>query len=227
MVEMRLFIIFTLVVALIMTSGCIELEVREEIKPDGLSRIIMQVDMSAFEEQMNASGAEDTGQSKGLCDNEQAPEGWEIISCKEEDGVSTLVGEYNRIGDGSLSIDGDTYRLDVVKAIEVMNQQNDEDSDAAQMDMDSLQDEEAVQQIKQMGVVYNYYVTMPGKVTGQLGGVEQEDGSILFDVLDLPEGAYAESSTGGFGLDKNLIMLVAFNIVVLGLVAVLVIKNRS
>ena len=173
--------------AVLLVSGCIKVYVREDIKESGMSDISMTMDMSNFPSMDEEAGEEDPCEDM---DDEDTP--FTITSCTYKDKIVTIKGGLDRSKSQALKIEGSKYRLDVMKAIYDLNQ---EEGDEDQMSLP--EEREQVKQLKSVGVVYEYTVKMPGKVTNQLGGEIQDDGSVKFDILDLPDGAYVESETGG------------------------------
>jgi len=80
--------------------------------------------------------------------------------------------------------------------------------------------------MKAMGVVLDYIVKLPGTVTNQKGGTVQNDGSVKFDLLDMPDDAFVESSTAGFALDVNTLLLIGIAICAIVLIVLIVLLKR-
>jgi hypothetical protein len=150
----------------------------------------MTMDMTNFPDMDEDS---DDDEDENPCDDmETGDSPLTNIKCTYKDKVVTLTGKLDRRATGALKITGKKYRLDVWEAIYDFNS-DDEDKDR----MSLPEDKKQMAQLKSYGVVYEYTVKMPGKVKSQKGGVLQDDGTVKFDILTMPEGAYVESETGG------------------------------
>ncbi|MFC2162369.1 hypothetical protein ACFLRF_01690 [Candidatus Altiarchaeota archaeon] len=176
-------IVFT---ALVLLSGCIKMQVTEDIDSDGMSTVTMimePVNKTGVKEQMDEddSGG-DPCEQMNMSDTKLTD-----VTCKfDKENIRLIItGRLNRLEAGGLIITGTRYRLDVQDALDDMGDDGDKDSFS--------KNNEELFKMKDQGVTYDYIVKMPGSVITQAGGTRQFDGSVKFDLLDLPEGAYVES----------------------------------
>ena len=178
---------------LVFMAGCVKIQVHEEIKEDGTSDIMFTMDMSNFPQQ--------DGQEVDLCENMDEGEApLKNLECTSEGMVFTIKGTMDRTATGALTVDDGTYRLDVKKALETLDMDDagsGNESSGSQMEMPDTDDKQQLQQLKAMGFEYSYTIKMPGEVKEQVGGTIQEDGSVKFDIISMPDEAYVVSETGG------------------------------
>lgn len=199
-------------IALILVSGCIKLDVREAISETGQSDVSMKIDMSAIP---TMPGQEVEDPCKQM---EEGESPLTSIECTYEDKIVTITGKLDRSDSEALSIKNGTYKLDVKKAWGELTAGS---AQAEQMP----QDEAAIKQAKAMGIEFNYYVKLPGKMTAQKGGEIQEDGFVKFDLMDLPEGASVESTVSQ--LDLTTILIIAGIIIVVLVIVLIVLLKRK
>jgi hypothetical protein len=142
------------------------------------------------------------------------------MECTSEGKVATITGQLDRKNSLALTIDEGTYRLDVKKVME-------EFSSGDTADQQIPTDPQQLQMLKASGFAYDYYITLPGTVTKQEGGELQNDGSVKFDLIDLPAEAYVESSTaaGLFGFDTTTI-IIAVVVVIIAIGAAVIMLKR-
>ncbi len=201
------FLVAALLVSLVLLSGCLKIEMREDIQANGMSTISMKIDMSNFPQQ---------GEETNPCEGMETGEGPALqnLQCTYEDKVLALTGQFDRSNSTAFTKDGDNYRLDVKAALEEFNETSDESSQMPE-------DEQGMELLKSSGFEYSYYIKMPGTMVSQEGGEVQDDGYVKFDLLELDDGAYVESTTaGGFGMDAMLIF--GGLVVLIAVVAILV-----
>ena len=207
-----------LLVALVVVSGCIKVEIRETVNATGISDMAIKMDMSNFPTQ---EGQEEINP----CDDmtaEDAEVPLTNVQCSYEDKIVTVTGQYDRSGQQALTIDGTEYSFDIKNAIEEMGE-----GDSAQ---ELPEDPAQIQQLKAMGLSYDYYVKLPGTVVEQKGGELQSDGSVKFDILELPSEAYVKSSTTATGIgipgfDTTTILIGIAVVIVVGVAAVIFLKR--
>ncbi|MBN2067335.1 MAG: hypothetical protein JW744_02615 [Candidatus Diapherotrites archaeon] len=211
-----------LLLAIVLLSGCVKVEMRENIGPDGMSDITVKMDMSAL---ASMPGAEDMDNPcEGMSSNDSMID----TTCTFEDNVVTITGKLDRSNlPGLVMGDGGIYKFNVKDALKGL----DTDSATAGTGTGDPTEmtEEQRQQMKTFGVTYDYYVKLPGTITAQEGGVIQSDGFVKFDMLALPEKAFVESSTaGGFAFDSNMLLIGGIVVAVVALVlAVLLLKRKK
>jgi hypothetical protein len=179
----RILFLIALVAALVLVSGCVKINFRENISPNGISdftMIIEPVNKSAVEENVtdpcNEINLTDTKMSNVRCNYDRFNK------------VLTLSGTVDRRDTPGFTMSGTRYRVDVSKIMQS------EDQNGSSVTMP--RNETEIAELKKSGFVYDYYVKMPGTIVGQSGGTVQLDGSVKFDLVDLPENAYVESDTG-------------------------------
>ncbi len=176
--------IILLVAIVIFLSGCFKVTVKETIHASGKSDIVMIIRPLNASQQLAQGG-------KDPCEGLTSTSGdWTDTSCKYDGEKITLTGKIENRENNGLTIEGDTYRLDILKSSGGFDIKSDQSGQKM-----SASDKETLRELKKQGVVYDYIVKMPGKVTDQKGGVIQSDGSVKYDLLDMPEDAYIESST--------------------------------
>ena len=208
-----------LLLGIVLLSGCIQAELKEVIHEDGMSDVTVKMDVSAL---TSMPGADPTQNPCDDVDAENSP--LTDIQCTYENGIATVTGRLNRAGMPGFTMEGGKYRLDIKNGFEVF-------SSAApgtqSMPMPTQANEQQIQQMKAMGFALDYYVKMPGSVTNQSGGELQDDGSVKFDLLEMPDDAFVESSTATFfGLDQNMAIIIALVVgVVIIIVAIVLLKR--
>ncbi|MDP2973978.1 MAG: hypothetical protein Q8N60_02920, partial [Candidatus Diapherotrites archaeon] len=189
------FILVGLLLGLVLFSGCIKMQFKEVISESGMSDVTVTMDMSAFPTQ---PGAEEQNPCDSMTTDDSP---LTDIKCTYENKVATVTAKFDRNGKAGFSAQDGKYRLDVKKAFEAF-------SSAGASGQSMPQTKEGMQQMKALGVVMDYIVKLPGAVTSQTGGTLQNDGSVKFDLLDMPDGAFVESSTAGFALDMNTLLII-------------------
>lgn len=195
-------LVAVLLIAVVALSGCVKIALKEDVLPDGKSDIQMTMDMTNFP----STGEEETNPCEGMAESTNA--NLANVGCSYENKILKITGQLDRASAGGLTINGTDYRLDVKQAAGAMGS----DPSSGQ---ELPEDKEQLAQLKAMGVTYDYYVKLPGTMTKQEGGTVQSDGYVKFDLLDLPDGAYVESSTAGFALDMTMIIIIAGVVVLL------------
>ncbi len=219
------FLLAGLLIALVVFSGCVKIEIKEDIKANGMSDMSLIMDLSAIPDDPDSEvNMAEENPCDGMTEEMQAgdsPLQLTNITCTFEDKVLSLSGTLDRSNSEAITIDGDTFRIDVKKALESVNQTE----SAEQLPEGS----EQLAQLKMMGFEYNYLVRLPGTLVKQEGGEEQEDGFVKFDVLGLPEEAFVETttaSTGSFDADTTTIIVgVAVVVIVLGAAAFFIMRK--
>ena len=202
-----------LLLGLVLFSGCIKMQFKEVISESGMSDVTVTMDMSAFPTQ---EGMEE----QNPCDSMTMGDSpITDIKCTYENKIATVTGKFNRSGTAGFSAQDGKYRLNIKDGFAAFNS-----SEAAGQSMP--QDPAQMQQMKALGVVLDYFVKLPGAVTNQNGGTLQNDGSVKFDLLDMPDDAFVESSTAGFALDMNTLLIIGIVIAAIVLVVLIVLLKR-
>jgi hypothetical protein len=211
------FLLAALLLGVVLLSGCMKIDLKEEFREGGVSNVTMKIDMSNFPQQ---EGMEDSDPCENMEAGESGP-ALQNMQCSYVDKVLTLSGTFDRSGSTALTKDGDKYRLDVKKALEEFNQTTDESSQMPE-------DEQGLQMLKSSGFEYNYYVKLPGAMVSQKGGEVQNDGFVKFDLLEMEDDAFVESSTaaGMLEMDTLLIFGVLVGLIVVVAVLVIVLKRH-
>jgi hypothetical protein len=192
---MRDSVLLSVLIALVLLSGCIKIEIMEEIDSTGMSTVMMTMEptnksAATTSSSRNGEEEEDPCKQLNLTDSRLT----DVTCTYDKSNMRVIVrGRFNRLSAGGLRIMGNTYRLDVNEAIEGFDTEEDEEKKATSMP----KEKEELLELEEAGVVYNYYVKLPGKVTNQVGGVLQPDGSVKYNLLDMPDVAYVESTTLG------------------------------
>jgi hypothetical protein len=202
-----------LLLGLVLFSGCIKMQFNEVISESGMSDVTVKIDMSAFPTQPGVA-------EQNPCENmttDSSP--LTDIKCTYENKVATVTGKFDRSGKAGFSAQDGKYRLDVKKGFEGF-------SSTGTAGQSMPQTKEQMQQMKALGVVLDYVVKLPGTVTNQNGGTLQNDGSVKFDLLDMPDDAFVESSTAGFALDMNTLLIIGIVIAAIVLVVLIVLLKR-
>lgn len=178
------FLFFTVV--LVLSCCCMKIQIREDISATGYS------DFKIIIEPLNVS--QFGWDEKNPCDSFNASESSEVFSnarCSFDGKRETVSGTIDRKSIGGLTITGTNYKFDVVDALQGLFTDEDDKADINFKERNKTQ----LRMIKEQGVEEDYYVKMPGRITNVVGGVEQADGWVKFDLLDpeLPERPYVES----------------------------------
>jgi hypothetical protein len=187
-------ILLALLVALVLMSGCIKIQIREDIGLLGSSNIMM----SLAPVNVSAMGWD----KKNPCADFKTNESSKLFSgakCSFDGKKETITGKFDRKTAGGLTIVGTKYRFDLIKALDGFNENK---SAQSQMKLQEHKNVTQIKQAKDSGFAYDYIVKLPGTVTSQSGGQVQSDGSVKFDLLELEAGdnPYVESDTGVGGL---------------------------
>ncbi|MFH1054884.1 MAG: hypothetical protein V1744_02185 [Candidatus Altiarchaeota archaeon] len=185
--------LFVVLAVVVLLSGCVKIQMREEIGPTGSSDITMTIapandSVKLWEEGDNPCDTMNTTNSKVTG-----------VTCKYDGKKVTVKGKFDRAAAGGLTITGSKYRFDLVDAMKAMDEKEEgEEDNQVEMPKNKTQ----LKMLKDAGMAYDYYVKMPGTVTKKSGGTVQLDGSIKFDLLDpdLPDKPYVESDAGVLGL---------------------------
>jgi hypothetical protein len=180
--------------ALVLLSGCIKIQIREDISSSGMSDLTMSL------EPVNVSAM--GWDKKNPCDEFKPNESAKVFTnakCKFDGKKETVTGRFDRKKAGGLTITGTKYRFDLVNAMEGFN---DNKSAKSTFTLQKEKNQTQIQQARDSGFAYDYVVKLPGKVTSQSGGKIQSDGSVKFDLLELVDGdhPYVESDSGVGGL---------------------------
>ena len=212
------FLLAGLLIAAVLLSGCIKIEVHEAMDAAGMSDVTMVMDMSAFPPQegqpeTNPCGSMQQDNNSNLTD----------ITCTYVNKVMTVKGKLDRSGTDSITIKDGKIRLNVKKALEGYSK-----SAPSTDGQPTPADPQQLQALKAMGVVFDYYIKMPGAVTSQQGGTAQQDGSVKFDMLALKDGDFVESSTAFmiFGLDPIVFGGAIAVIIVLLAIIIMLLRGR-
>lgn len=213
------FLLAGLLIAAVLLSGCIKIEVREAMDAQGMSDVAVKMDMSDFPAQ---EGQPETNP----CDSMQQDNNSSLtdVTCTYENKVMTIKGKLDRNGTGAISFQGDKIRLNVKKALEGYSR-----SAPSAGGQPTATDPQQLQALKAMGIVFDYYIKMPGTVTSQQGGTAQQDGSVKFDMLALKDGDFVESSTALliFGLDPIVFGGAMAVIIVLLIIIIMLLRGRK
>jgi hypothetical protein len=183
-----------LLAAILLLSGCIKLQIREDIGLLGTSDIKMTL------EPVNVSAM--GWDKKNPCNEFNASSAGKLFTgakCSFDGKKETILGKFDRKKAGGLTITGTKYRFDLIKALDAFNENK---SKQSQIKLQEHKNTTQINQAKDAGMAYDYVVKLPGTVTSQNGGTIQPDGSVKFDLLELEAGdnPYVESNTGLGGM---------------------------
>jgi len=218
---MRRAVLAGLLVALVLLSGCVKINIWEEVKEGGMSDVKIEVDLSNFPTEEGQEIEDpcldiDSGEDPGFLGTETNKPSLENMKCSFANQVLTVTGQLDRTKTEALEIDGQRYNLNIKQGLWELNDEENQGFD---------QDPEQLETLKAAGFEYNYFVKMPGSVKGQKGGEIQEDGSVKFDVTGIEEDWFVESEAVSIGLETvgtEPVSLVVIGVVVLAAIAVLV-----
>ena len=206
-----------LLVVLVLFSGCVKMEVWEDINVEGMSKMTMKIDMGSLIALAEMGGEEmpdpclEVTESDGMMEN---------MVCDYNDGVLTLSGDVDRTQTEALSIENGVYRFDVRQAWS--------DIGAAGGEGYELPDpasSEEIEQAREMGIEMTYYVRLPGNITSQEGGEIMDDGFVKFDLMAVPEGAFVESAVPQ-AWDLTIILGIVIALLVVGILTVTYFKRK-
>lgn len=201
---MKKLALISLLTAVILMAGCVKINVTETIGATGVSDLVMTLEV------VNKSASKDDDKDpcveirKGWVEKPQKHLTNPTCKYDKTRKILTITASFDRKAAGGLTVTGDTYRFDVKKAMKDMNEKDEKEGDA--MKVDSPKDPEQIRKLKESGFEYYYFVKMPGTVTKQVGGKTQLDGSVRFDIVDMPENAYVESSLTPVGALINSVI---------------------
>ncbi len=188
---MKKMLLVGLLAALVLVSGCMKIIFRENVGADGVSSFVMTL------EAVNKTASEDDATADPCKDLKQDSPRFTDVKCSYDrvNKIITLSGKLDRKGTPGLTMMGGRYRLDVQKALDDMDDDGGEQT-ATKTTLPKAEQKKQMEELRKTGFVYDYYVKMPGRVISQKGGTQQLDGSVKFDLIDMPEGAYVESEAG-------------------------------
>ncbi len=208
------FILLIALIILLALSGCLKINMREEINAEGMSNLSIEMDMSAL-----MAFPEMKEMETNPCDDLETDPTQEVvltdIECTFEDGVMTMSGKLDRTKTPGFSMEDGKYRLDIKESFESMSSAR-----STEEGMNMPESEEEIAQAKAFGFEMNYFVKMPGNVTNQEGGELQDDGFVKFDFLDMPDTAFVESEIPK-GIQLDLITTFAIG----GVIAILAVAG--
>ncbi len=203
-----------LLIGLVLLSGCVKIQFREEINAEGISNVSIEMDMSLFPD---TGDGEEQNPCETMDTNESA---LRSVTCTYEDKVMTVSGSFDRRNTPGFTMGDGKYRLDVKQAFEAFDTNG---SSGQAMPEDAAQ----ISQLKALGFEMNYFVKLPGTLIEQKGGEVQDDGFVKFDMLDMPDDAFVESSTAGFfNLDTNTLLIIVGAAIVVLLAVLIVVMKR-
>lgn len=182
----------------------------------------IKLDMSAF--YANLPEEMQNQQNQNPCENmQQQSAALTNTRCTFANGIVTITGQLDRSESDVINITSDTYRFDVKKALLNLSEESG-DSEQSLPEPGSSES----QQAKAIGMEYYYTVKMPGTVTtfSQGEGVTKVDAqTVQFDVLNLPENAFVESSSGT-AFDPMLIAIIAVVVIIIVIAAYFLTRKK-
>ena len=202
-------ILILLILALIVLSGCIKVNVFDKISADGTSSIEMKMDMSALASFPQTEGEELTPEK--LCESvlESPEEGqtgelaltsksiadvYQNVNCTAtKDFIVTVTGT-RKLDASEYSTEGGVFKY------------SPSSSSSESYGGTVGQNPEQLQQLKSVGMEITYTVEMPGKILKAEGAIEIKDNTAKFDFLQNPVKKIEVESQLPGAIDFNLIL---------------------
>ncbi|MCX8190479.1 MAG: hypothetical protein N3F05_04630 [Candidatus Diapherotrites archaeon] len=218
------------IIFLIVVSGCIKLNVNQQIRSDGTSRIEMVYDMSGLYEMAKSQGGDTSemdANMANMCKNFNSDGKLKNAKCEVTSDYKVIASGEFVMAEHSVfskafkvnhSIPYTTYQFDAKAIFNGLPGSGSADTNFSEASLRQLKQSAGL-----MGIVMTYNVEMPGQITkAEVGEIKGNIVSInIFDLVDR-EHAYIESQE----LNVFAIAIAIVVIVVLLLVVILVLFKR-
>jgi len=232
MVGLRQLLLASVIVSVILVSGCINMEIRQKIRADGISEMQLTYDLSAITQLPDQLGdatvtppdIDELRQNvTQTCDEFSADAGWSNVQCSVTDDFKVLIsGEYSLKDSPALEITpsllSTTYRYNVKNVYNTLSDVS--ETQGQEFSEDQL--EQAKSMAGLMNMKMEYVIEMPGAITHADIG-EVEGNTVTIDIFDLAGtgDVYVESQ------ETNIALLgaVAGIVVIILIVIVLVVRR--
>lgn len=206
------------------------MEVREKVDKRGFSYFEYTLDLSEANEILETLGQDFDVDEDGPCRRFRNDEVRDY-ECSFQKGVARMSGRIDRNAMDSLAIEGKKYVFNVTKALDEIsfddyvknNYRSSPAGRSREIDWDNMT--VVGESLMEMGVEMDYIVEMPGTVVYQTGGRLMDDGTVHFNLLDMPQTAFVESRLTGWELQWLKPVLAA--ILVAAAIYTAIVKSRE
>jgi len=221
--NIKYLLVASVIVSVILISGCINLELNQTIRADGTSSVELVYDLSNIADMaqsMNGTGPDVDAIRQNMsvtCNEIGDKTRWSNVQCSVSDDLKiTIKGELDLRNSDALVItttdSKTTYRYSVK---DVYNTLSDVSEPQGQEEVNDEQIQQAKQMAAMMNIKMDYTLKMPGKITRADVG-EVNDDTVTISLFDLAgrDAVYVESELSA-GLDTTIIIGIVVVIIII------------